>query len=505
MTQDEVLAIARAGAAAGCREALFTLGDKPELATGSRARSCARSAARRRSSTSRVRAARARRDGPSAAPQPRRHDARGARAPAPGLGLDGDHAGDDGGAARRAGRPALGIARQDPGAAPRDDPARRRARDPVHERDPDRDRRDARGADRRPARAAALGEEHGHVQEVIVQNFRAKPGTRMAAHPEPRSTTTCGRSRSRGSCSARLARAGAAEPRLRRLPAPARRGHRRLGRRLAGDDRPRQPGGAVARGRASRGGDARAGSSSRRDSHLPRVRRIGALERSGCRAVRPPSADALGLARDDAWAPGEPVASRSSAEATRLPLELAATSWARTSSRACSSRAGRSGARPRRRRRAPTRGPRRRGHVRRHPEHPVHERLLLPLRFLRLLEGKLAANLRGPVSRPARGDRAARARGVGARRDRGLPPGRDPSRRSPATTTPTSCARSRRRSPASTSTRSRRSRSGKAPRRSASRSSSTSRTCATSVSARCRVLPPRCSTTRCAASSARTR
>jgi FO synthase len=31
----------------------------------------------------------------------------------------------------------------------------------------------------------ALGEEHGHVQEVIVQNFRAKAGTRMAGHPEP--------------------------------------------------------------------------------------------------------------------------------------------------------------------------------------------------------------------------------------------------------------------------------------------------------------------------------
>src|SRR6187431_2447979 len=31
----------------------------------------------------------------------------------------------------------------------------------------------------------ALGEEHGHIQEVIVQNFRAKRGTRMAAHPEP--------------------------------------------------------------------------------------------------------------------------------------------------------------------------------------------------------------------------------------------------------------------------------------------------------------------------------
>jgi FO synthase len=30
-----------------------------------------------------------------------------------------------------------------------------------------------------------LGERFGHVQEVIVQNFRAKPGTKMAAHPEP--------------------------------------------------------------------------------------------------------------------------------------------------------------------------------------------------------------------------------------------------------------------------------------------------------------------------------
>src|SRR5258708_20472353 len=31
MTVDEVLALARAGERAGCREALFTLGDKPEL------------------------------------------------------------------------------------------------------------------------------------------------------------------------------------------------------------------------------------------------------------------------------------------------------------------------------------------------------------------------------------------------------------------------------------------------------------------------------------------
>jgi FO synthase len=44
MTPDEVLAVARAGAAAGCREALFTLGDKPELryraARDNEARAC---------------------------------------------------------------------------------------------------------------------------------------------------------------------------------------------------------------------------------------------------------------------------------------------------------------------------------------------------------------------------------------------------------------------------------------------------------------------------------
>jgi FO synthase len=35
------------------------------------------------------------------------------------------------------------------------------------------------------AEIAALHERYGHIQEVIVQNFRAKPGTKMAGHPEP--------------------------------------------------------------------------------------------------------------------------------------------------------------------------------------------------------------------------------------------------------------------------------------------------------------------------------
>jgi FO synthase len=30
-----------------------------------------------------------------------------------------------------------------------------------------------------------LHARHGHLQEIIIQNFRAKPGTRMASHPEP--------------------------------------------------------------------------------------------------------------------------------------------------------------------------------------------------------------------------------------------------------------------------------------------------------------------------------
>jgi len=42
-------------------------------------------------------------------------------------------------------------------------------------------------AERLDALAALAGahERHGHLQEVIVQNFRAKAGTRMAGHPEP--------------------------------------------------------------------------------------------------------------------------------------------------------------------------------------------------------------------------------------------------------------------------------------------------------------------------------
>lgn len=89
LSRDAVLAIARSGAAAGCREALFTLGDRPEARY------------------------------------------RVARAALTGIGET------------RVERIEALLAIRDAHAA------------------------------------------HGHIQEVIVQNFRAKPGTRMARHPEP--------------------------------------------------------------------------------------------------------------------------------------------------------------------------------------------------------------------------------------------------------------------------------------------------------------------------------
>jgi len=186
MMIDEVLAVARAGVAAGCREALFTLGDKPE----------------------------------------RRY--RVAREELEALGCETTldylaHA-----AEAVLGETGL-LPHLNPGVLTREDAARLR---PVSASmglmlETTSDRLSARGGphfgspDKVPARRletlAAAGEErvpfttglligigesraerieallairtlaerYGHVQEVIIQNFRAKPGTRMAEAPEP--------------------------------------------------------------------------------------------------------------------------------------------------------------------------------------------------------------------------------------------------------------------------------------------------------------------------------
>ena len=260
-----------------------------------------------------------------------------------------------------------------------------------------------------------------------MQNFRAKPGTRMAGHPEPELDDhlwTRGRAdRAPRRCTSRRRRTSRS-PKSRGCS----RGHRRLGRCVAGDDRPRQPGGAVAGRGAARGGDAEPRARARRAAaRLPGVRRRrpGSTRRCcrRCCARRTcPGSRARGAGR-----PARRRAPRRSRRRDAPPLELTATSWARTSSRA-SSRRGRGAATGLRRGRpAPPRGLRRRGHVRRDAERPVHERLLLPLRLLRLLEGQARGEPARPrLPRPGRGDRAPRRGGVGARRDRDLPPGRDP-------------------------------------------------------------------------------
>jgi FO synthase len=186
LSPDEVLAIARAGAAAGCREALFTLGDKPEL---------------------RYRAA-------------REELAR---------------LGHDTTIAYLAAMAALVL--QETGLLPHLNPGVMTAADIVRLRqvsvsqgvmlETAAERLSRRGGphfgspDKAPAARlatiAAAGEahvpfttgiligigetrrerieallrlreldrRHGHLQEIIIQNFRAKPGTRMANHAEP--------------------------------------------------------------------------------------------------------------------------------------------------------------------------------------------------------------------------------------------------------------------------------------------------------------------------------
>ena len=190
-----------------------------------------------------------------------------------------------------------------------------------------------------------LGEEHGHVQEVIVQNFRAKPGTRMASHPEPSLDDHLWTiAVARILLGASLARAGAAEPGVRRLPAPARCGHRRLGRRLAGDDRPRQSRGAVAGDRAPRRGDPQPRARARAaPSHLSRVRRRRrALGRSGGRAARSAGGRReRPRARRHAGRRASQGPSPSSFAAMPRRSSSRETSSARTSSRGSSKRAGR--------------------------------------------------------------------------------------------------------------------------------------------------------------------
>ncbi|WP_354003091.1 hypothetical protein [Microbacterium elymi] len=120
-----------------------------------------------------------------------------------------------------------------------------------------------------------LHERHGHVQEVIVQNFRAKPGTAMRGAPDAEPARVPRRHRG-GPAGDGAAHAdpGAAEPVGCRRARPAGpRGRRRLGRCLAADRRPRQPGAPLAGAGQARRPHRRARLRAARAAHrAPRVR-----------------------------------------------------------------------------------------------------------------------------------------------------------------------------------------------------------------------------------------
>lgn len=186
LTLDEVVAVAERGAAAGCREALFTLGDKPELRY------------------------------------------RGAREELAEMGFESTIAYLEAAARETFTRTGL-LPHLNPGVMTGDELARLRKvsvsqgimlesisrrlldRGQCHHGSPDKDPvlrlqmiREA-GAQRIPFTTGLLigigetrrerieallalrdaHEAHGHIQEIIIQNFRAKPGTKMHDAPEP--------------------------------------------------------------------------------------------------------------------------------------------------------------------------------------------------------------------------------------------------------------------------------------------------------------------------------
>jgi FO synthase len=186
LTTEEVLAIARAGAAAGCHEALFTLGDKPEL----RYRAAREELASLGCATTLEylrRAAGAVLEETGLLPHLNpgvltRDDVLALRPVSASMGLMLETTSER--LAERGG-PHFG--------SPDKEPALRLATiaAAAEERVPFTTGILIGIGETRAERLEALrairelAERHGHVQEVIIQNFRAKPGTRMASAPEP--------------------------------------------------------------------------------------------------------------------------------------------------------------------------------------------------------------------------------------------------------------------------------------------------------------------------------
>jgi FO synthase len=186
LTIDEVLELSRAGSAAGCREALFTLGDKPEL----RYRAARQELADLGCETTLeylAHASEAVLDETGLLPHLNPgvmslEDIRELRRVSASMGLMLESTSER---LSERGGPHFGSPDKDPAVRLETIAAAGAARVPfttgilIGIGETRADRIDALRAIRE------LASEHGHVQEVIVQNFRAKPGTRMAEAPEP--------------------------------------------------------------------------------------------------------------------------------------------------------------------------------------------------------------------------------------------------------------------------------------------------------------------------------
>jgi len=186
MTVDEVLEVARAGAAAGCREVLFTLGDKPEL----RYRAAREELAAFGATTTLEyleRAARAVLDDTGLLPHLNpglltAEDYALLKPVSASMGLMLETTSDR---LSRRGGPHFGSPDKLPAARLEALRLAGEARVPfttgllIGIGETREERLETLHA------IAAAHAEHGHVQEVIVQNFRAWPGTKMENEPEP--------------------------------------------------------------------------------------------------------------------------------------------------------------------------------------------------------------------------------------------------------------------------------------------------------------------------------